>query len=132
MADQLICLDTSVLIDYFRKTKKENAFLTELLNNYDRLAISVITEFEIYSGATDGQMEFWDTFFQQIQILPLNTEAIRIAAILFKQLKAQNSLIDMPDLLIAATALSHQLPLATLNVKHFERIKQLDLIKKEA
>jgi predicted nucleic acid-binding protein len=77
-------------------------------------------------------MEFWDTFFQQIQILPLNTEAIRIAAILFKQLKAQNSLIDMPDLLIAATALSHQLPLATLNVKHFERIKQLDLIKKEA
>jgi predicted nucleic acid-binding protein len=132
MAHQLICLDTSVLIDYFRKTKKENSFLTALLDRYDRFAISVITEFEIYSGATDEQIEFWDTFFQQIQLLPLNTEAIQTAIILFKQLKAQNSLIDMPDLFIAATALSHQLPLATLNVKHFERIKQLDLIKKEA
>lgn len=131
MAHQLICLDTSVLIEYFRKMKKENAFFTSLLDSHERFAISVITEFEIYSGATDEQMEFWNAFFRQIQILPLNTEAIQIAAILFKQLKAQNSLIDMPDLLIAATALSHQLPLATLNVKHFERIHQLELIKKE-
>ncbi|NJL75631.1 MAG: type II toxin-antitoxin system VapC family toxin [Saprospiraceae bacterium] len=127
----MICLDTSVLLEYFRKTKKENAFLTALLSRYDVFATSVITEFEIYSGATDEQMKFWDTFFQQIDILPLNTEAIQIAATLFKQLKLQNSLIDMPDLFIAATALSYQLPLATLNVKHFERIHQLELIKKE-
>jgi predicted nucleic acid-binding protein len=33
MANELICLDTSVLIDYFRKTNKENSFLFELYPN---------------------------------------------------------------------------------------------------
>ncbi len=30
--------------------------------------------------------------------------------------------------LIGATALSHEIPLATLNTKHFERIKGLEII----
>jgi tRNA(fMet)-specific endonuclease VapC len=47
MANELICLDTSVLIDYFRKTNKENSFLFELTKRYSRFAVSAITEFEI-------------------------------------------------------------------------------------
>jgi predicted nucleic acid-binding protein len=42
MARRLICLDTSVLIDYFRKEKKERSFLFKLAKNYI-FAISVIT-----------------------------------------------------------------------------------------
>jgi len=34
----------------------------------------------------------------------------------------------VPDILIAGTAMSHNLPLATLNRKHFERIKDLQLV----
>jgi predicted nucleic acid-binding protein len=37
-------------------------------------------------------------------------------------------MIDLADILIGATALTHDIPLATLNRKHFERIKGLEII----
>jgi len=44
-------------------------------------------------------------------------------------LKAKNKLIDAPDILIAGTAMRNNLPLATLNRKHFERINGLEMVK---
>ncbi len=38
-------------------------------------------------------------------------------------------MIDLADILIGSTALSHNIPIATLNSKHFERIKNLEIIK---
>jgi len=38
-------------------------------------------------------------------------------------------MIDLADLLIGATALTHNIPISTLNIKHFERIKKLELLK---
>lgn len=43
-------IDTSLLIDYFRKTDKSNARLVQLSQQFDQLAISSVTEFEVYSG----------------------------------------------------------------------------------
>ena len=131
MEKQLICLDTSVLIDYFRKTKKENSFLYGLSGEYENFAVSVITEFEIYSGSNDLQKEFWDQFFSNVTILPFNSETSQITATLFKELKQKNRLIGMADLLIGATALANDLKLATLNFKDFERIERLELIEKK-
>jgi tRNA(fMet)-specific endonuclease VapC len=131
MEKQLICLDTSVLIDYFRKTKKEKSFLYDLTNTYENFAVSVITEFEIYSGSNNLQKKFWDQFFDNITILPFDSRASQTAASLFKELKQKNKVIGMPDLLIGATALVNNLPLATLNVKDFERLENLKLIEKK-
>jgi len=36
----------------------------------------------------------------------------------------------MPDLFISATAKAHNLKIATLNVKHFNRIHGLNLVQK--
>ncbi len=38
-------------------------------------------------------------------------------------------MIDLADLLIAATAKSHKIPLATINIKHFSRVRGLKLLK---
>jgi predicted nucleic acid-binding protein len=38
-------------------------------------------------------------------------------------------MIDLADLLVGSTALTHNIPVATLNKKHFERIKKLTLIE---
>jgi tRNA(fMet)-specific endonuclease VapC len=40
-----------------------------------------------------------------------------------------NKIIDLADILIGATALTHNIPIATLNDKHFNRIKGLEIIK---
>jgi tRNA(fMet)-specific endonuclease VapC len=126
----LIQLDTSVLIDYFRKTKKANSFFVELTDKYDQLVVSVITKFEIYIGCTDSQKNFWDTVFESITVLPLDNGCIESALSIDQQLRKISKQIDFPDLLIAATAMQHGLPLATLNMKHFGRIKGVDIISK--
>jgi predicted nucleic acid-binding protein len=43
------------------------------------------------------------------------------------ELRRQGQLIPDPDLLIAATALQHDLTIVTRNVRHFQRIPGLKL-----
>jgi predicted nucleic acid-binding protein len=60
-----------------------------------------------------------------VKIIPFDERCSYEAVKIYKDLKVQNKLIALPDLLIAATALAHDLSLATLNVKHFERVEKL-------
>jgi tRNA(fMet)-specific endonuclease VapC len=128
MASELICLDSSVLIDYFRKTKKENSFLFQLTQQNYVFAVSVITKFEVYSGSTDNQIPFWNSIFTNFKIIPFDESANEKAIEIYKDLKKRNKLIEIADLLIGATAKAHHLKLATLNKKHFERIDDLTLL----
>ena len=54
MADKLILIDTSILIDLFRKTDKNNSALIALVRQSYNYCISAITEYEIYTGAALG------------------------------------------------------------------------------
>lgn len=54
-------------------------------------------------------------------------ETAKIASEIYLDLRAKNKLIEFRDILIAATALQHTMPLATLNRKHFERVEGLKL-----
>ena len=130
MENEIICLDSSILIDFFRKTKKENSFFFKLTNQYSSFAVSVITEFEILSGSNQKQKEFWDEFFRDVVVIPLDSKVNQEAVRIFQMLKSAGNLIDMPDLFIGATAKAHHLKLATLNRKHFERIPELELISR--
>lgn len=53
-------IDTSILIDYFRKTDKTKSKLVSHFRQFDTLFISTITEFEIYNGASQSHKDFWD------------------------------------------------------------------------
>ena len=48
-------VDTSVLIDYYRKTDKNNAVWMDLVRQGHEFSISAITKYEIFAGATPGQ-----------------------------------------------------------------------------
>lgn len=58
MADKVIQIDTSILIDYFRKSDKTNSKFVKLTLQGLVFQISSITEYEIYSGATPEQIPF--------------------------------------------------------------------------
>lgn len=128
MAQEIILLDTSVLIDYFRKKDKSKTYLFKLANTYNFFAISSITEFEIYTGSNDLQIAYWDNFFKEIVIFPFDTETSRIAALLNKALKEKRKSLDIPDLFIAATAIKNSLVIATLNTKHFSKLEELKIL----
>jgi len=131
MEKQVICLDTSVLIDYFRKVNKAKSFFYELTEEYDLFAVSAITEYEIYCGSNAEQDLYWDDFFNKIVSLPYNSETNRITTKVERELKKKNKTIDKPDIMIAGTAIANNMRLATLNVKHFGRIDGLELIKRK-
>ena len=120
-----------MLIDYFRKVNKSKSFFYELTKEYDLFAVSAITEYEIYCGSNADQDLYWDDFFNKIISLPYNSEANRVTIRIERDLRQKNRLIDKPDIMIAGTAIANKLKLATLNIKHFERVVGLELIKRK-
>lgn len=128
MEGSLICLDTSVLIDYFRKKTKQKTYFFLLAEKHKRFAVTSITTFEIYRGLTSKQDAFWEEVFAQMEILPLDEGAAKTASALFQKMNAKTKLIALPDLLIASIAVFNDVPLATLNKKDFERVPSLQLV----
>ncbi len=56
MADKKLMVDSTILIDYFRKADKNNSRLISHFKNYDLLYISSVTEFEVINGATQEHL----------------------------------------------------------------------------
>jgi len=130
MADKKLMVDSTILIDYFRKTDKANSKLVSHFRNYDQLYISSVTEFEVINGASQIHLQFWDGMLARFTILDFDSKAARQAADIVAQLKTKRKTIDKPDLFIAATAVVNGLPLDTLNIKHFIHIDSLNLLTK--
>jgi predicted nucleic acid-binding protein len=128
MAGKIALVDTSLLIDFFRKTDKTNSKLMALFKGGYSFSISAVTEYEIYIGATSDQLLFWNDFLKQIEVLAFNASAVKSAVEINRLLKKKRKLIGTADLFIAATAMANNLPLATLNLTHFERIDGLRVI----
>jgi len=98
----------------------------------DGLAISLITYGELYEGIYFGRdprrhEQGFLRFLRLVDVLPLNRAIMRRFARLRGELRAAGQPISDPDLLIAATALHHDLVLLTGNVRHFERVSGLEL-----
>ena len=120
MVNKIILVDTSILIDLFRKSDKANSTLIALVKQGYNYCISAITEYEIYTGSLLGQLDFWNKFLQITKVLPFIKKAARAAVEINTQAKRNRKQIAIPDLFIAATAMANGLPFATLNKKHFE------------
>lgn len=123
---EVICLDTSVMIEYYRKEKKEKSFLFRLAVHY-HFKIPSVVKYEIYRGDKKDD-DLWNVIFNSVEILPFDSQCAEIAAKIYKDLKLRNQLIESDDILIAATTMKNDLSLATFNKKHFDRINGLEII----
>jgi len=127
MDKEIICIDTSLFIDYFRKQKKENTLLAKLSDQFE-FSISVITKLEIGVGIAKGQKDFWNSVFEKLTILPLTELEIDKATEIIQTLRKSNKIIGLQDILIASTAIVNGLTIATFNLKDFERIPELKIL----
>ena len=91
--------------------------------------VSAITVYKVYSDATTAQLPFGNDLLEKINSLPFDKDVVKQAVITNRQLKQKRKQIDLADLFIAATVIENNLPFATLNRKHFERIDSLDIVK---
>jgi len=121
--------NTSIHIDYFRKTDKANSRLIALFDEGYNFNISAITHYEIYSGATSIQLPFWTSLFVRTNVLALDQDVAQAAVDINNIIKRKRKQIGMADLFIAATAISNNLSLATFNIKHFDCIDGLRVVE---
>jgi len=94
------------------------------------IAIAATTVGEIYEGAFGspdpvGHLASLRTFLSPFQVIQPDDSVIERFARIRAELRRQAQLIPDFDILVAATALEHDLEVLTFNVRHFARIEGL-------
>ena len=123
-----VLLDTSVVIDFLRQKDKKSTWFYFLAKTENKLAISILTHTELYSGKQiwknlKARNELKD-LLSNMGILSLNQSTSELGGKFRSKIQ-----IDLADAVIAATAIENKLPLATFNRKHFGKIAGLRLVK---
>ena len=75
--------------------------------------------------AAEKQRSVFEEFCRQSRILPVDDKVADHASSIYAHLASRGELIGDADILIAATALVHQMGLTTNNRKHFEKVPGL-------
>lgn len=65
---------------------------------------------------------------EDIPVLPFTEDIANKAAETYHQLRQANKMIEFRDIFIAATCMVNNLPVKTLNKKHFDRIEGLNVV----
>ncbi|WP_198555261.1 type II toxin-antitoxin system VapC family toxin [Siphonobacter sp. SORGH_AS_0500] len=122
---RLILCDTNILIEIYRN----NASIISEVGKIGELnvALSVISAGELLYGAMNRkELASIRKDLAKVSLLKIDSQVCEI----FLQLMADYSLshhLDVPDGLIAATAIRNDVELFTLNKKHFQFIQGLRL-----
>ena len=123
-------LDTDILI----YSLKAHEIVQQNLRHHlhDPINVSAVTLMELYYGAYKSQkiannLAKVKTIENSLEIIPVNREMIEIFGVLKSDLEKAGKPLDDFDLILAATAMSHNLIIVTNNEKHFGRIDGLKM-----
>lgn len=127
-------VDTDYLIDTLGGIPRAKAVLTRL--SREGLFISIVSVGEIFEGAfrrpnPEARLATYRAFLSGYAVLPLAASIMERFGENRAHLRATGRMIPDLDLLIAATALDHDLTLVTRNRRHFARVPGLRLFLDE-
>jgi len=118
--------DTNVFIYAFNGRQDTIDKLTEI--GFQDIVLSSISVMELYQGMGNkvelAQMKRKIKYFDVIEI---NDDASKLATKLIENYRLSHNL-QIPDAIIGATAVIHQLPLFTYNIKDFAFMPGIKLI----
>ncbi len=120
-----VLIDTSVLID---KIKNKDYEFFE--NN--TVYISFITAFEYLVGEMKigRSLEKSFLFLKRLcNVVYINEEILLESIKIYRELESKGKKIPIPNVIIAATSKFLEIPLMTLDTKHFSRIKGMKFAK---
>lgn len=127
-----LLIDTDLLIDLERGD--DAASVDRVLGDEGR-AISVITVSELLHGVLRAQggartrrRAFAEHLLAGLQAVPITELVARVHAELWADLSQRGEPIGAHDLWIAATAVAHDLGIATCNAEHFSRVPGLRVV----
>jgi predicted nucleic acid-binding protein len=109
-------LDTSILIDLLRQVPAARDYL---LNQAAVPTCSEITRVEVLQGLRSPERQAAESLFAALSWADVDEAISRRAGELGRRYRRSHPGLAVADLVIAATALELDQPLATLNVRHF-------------
>jgi tRNA(fMet)-specific endonuclease VapC len=128
-----LVVDTNVLILFERRGQPIDLSPWSLA---EEVFMSAVTVSELLMGVhlantearRDRRSAFVETILRSIPVLDITKDVARVHAAIQADLTRRGQLIGAHDLLIAATAVHHQLSLLTDNVDEFSRVPGLTVI----
>lgn len=128
----MIGLDTSAIIDIFKGNPRIKQFLE---NNKEPLAATIMSYLELFFGLNPEnpkhteEGKYYQEFFKSLYNIGLTKESCEEASKIFWKLRKEGKVIEQFDCVIAALLLTQGInKILTKNPKHFEKIKQLNMI----
>ena len=126
----LYCLDTNIVVDFFRNDDVVVQKMAELEQQNVRLSMTPINLSELWQGAylapkQKNPIQLIIDLLLRVENLSFTKEACRIYGQKFAELKEQGKQTHDFDLMIAAICMAHNAVLITRNGKHFKNIKGL-------
>jgi tRNA(fMet)-specific endonuclease VapC len=114
--------DTSIIIDALRRGVKARGVFAEFDKTDDNLFISSITGFELFSGESsknNEQSEKINRLLGHFTVVDLTWKISKMAGNIYRDgVKG----LEVPDYIVAATAMEIGAQVVTLNKKHFTKI----------
>ena len=121
----MILCDTNIFIEVFRK----NAFIRSELEKigYDNIVVSDVVRAELFFGAINKvDLQKITKCLENFPVLNIQQKISQMAVDFVKGYCLSHKL-NLPDALIAATAIFYDIDLFTLNVKDFRFIPNIKL-----
>jgi tRNA(fMet)-specific endonuclease VapC len=124
----MACLDTSVVIDFFKGGEK----VVKKLETYvekENITLSSITAHEILFGSQfyrPSELEGTKEFLRSIEVLGFDYRCARISSLLCSESMKKGKALGIFDSMIAATAIANGEILVTSD-RGFETINELDV-----
>lgn len=123
----MILCDTNILIEFYKNNPRIGQELRTI--GQSQLAISVVTEAELYYGALDRrELQKIKRHLASLARIPIDPGISSRFLDLMETYTLSHNL-SLPDALIAATAIVQGIELYTLNVKDFRFIVDLKLYR---
>lgn len=118
-----ILLDTDVLIDFFRGTKKA----VDLINlDSERILLSSIVVAELFAGVKgDTEQTVLENFVSLFRVVPISTEIAKAGGF-YRRDYGKSHGVGLADAILAATAEAEDAELKTLNIRHYPMLKGLE------
>ncbi len=125
--NDLTIVDTYILIDVGRGNDVAIAYLDNLETD-SMIAISTVTQMELFIGCQNKrELRATERFLERFEILKLNEQISNVAVELLREYRLSHGLL-IADAIIAATAISFNVPFASKNQKDYRFIESLNLL----
>lgn len=126
----IYCLDTDILIEYFRGNESIKNRI-ENLREEDSIGLTWLSVYEFFKGIfASGKLEeesFLRALVNSVFLMDESYESSRMGGEIYAELKKSGTLINDADILIASIVKQYNAVLVTNNEGHFKRVAGLKI-----